>query len=119
MDTPKKDKNVGWLATGTQPGDIGNAVMAGHVDNRRGAAVFYPLKKLSIGDEIHVMNEQQKQLTFVVNDKKIYRADQAPIKKIFGAAQTANLNLITCTGYFDRKLRTHLDRLVIYATLKK
>lgn len=119
MDTPKKDRNVGWLSVGTKPGNPGNAVMAGHVDNQRGAAVFYSLKRLQIGDEIFVRSKAGDLRTFVVRDKQVYRATKAPIDKIFGETNRVRLNLITCTGYFDRKLRTHLDRLVIYSELKK
>jgi LPXTG-site transpeptidase (sortase) family protein len=118
MDVPKDDRKVGWLYSGYTPGENGNAVMAGHVDNLRGVAVFHPLHQMKVGDEVLIKRSDQKTLTFVVIDKQVYRTEKAPIQKIFGFADTPKLNLITCTGYFDPKRRTHIDRLVIYTELK-
>ena len=37
---------AGWYADGTAPGDTGPAVLAGHVDSKRGPAVFYRLREV-------------------------------------------------------------------------
>ncbi len=119
MGVPKDDTKVGWLHVGFKPGENGNAVMAGHVDNLQGVAVFHPLHEVQIGDEVIVSDKNGKQLTFNVTAIKTYRTEKAPIGYIFGEANKPKLNLITCTGYFDPKLRTHIDRLVVYSELKE
>ena len=118
MDVPRDDKQVGWLSVGFRPGEPGSAVMAGHVDNLRGVAVFYPLHHLKIFDEVIVSAADGTQMTFIVKEKRSYRTEQAPIRYIFGKSTVPRLNLITCTGYFDPRLRTHIDRLVVYTELK-
>jgi sortase family protein len=45
---------AGWYALGPRPGDPGSAVILGHVDSKRGPAVFYRLRQLLGGDEIDV-----------------------------------------------------------------
>ncbi|MEL3973567.1 class F sortase [Rossellomorea oryzaecorticis] len=109
---------TGWYEQGYHPGEPGNAVIGGHVDSRNGPAVFYELNKLSVGDEVKVTSKTGETRTFVVTDKKEYPWDEAPLKSIFGYTHRSSLNLITCTGDFDRSSRNYSKRLVIYTELK-
>ncbi|WP_161524833.1 class F sortase [Alteribacter lacisalsi] len=117
MDVPDDGDLVGWYNRGAKPGAPGNAVLAGHVDDRSGPAVFYDLKELREGDEILVHGEDET-LTFIVTRMEAYPYDDAPLQQIFGRSTARNLNLITCTGEFDREQRTHRERLVVYTELK-
>ncbi|MDN7247014.1 class F sortase [Planococcus shenhongbingii] len=117
MAVPEDIETVGWYNHGAKPGDSGNAVMAGHVDGLSGPAIFYNLNKLEKGDQIHVADADGNQLTFVVTKKKIYMPDEAPLMKIFGDHKKAKLNLITCTGSFNRKIGHYEERLVVYTEL--
>ncbi|MBD7984852.1 class F sortase [Sporosarcina sp. Sa2YVA2] len=118
MGVPQNPDHVGWFSPGVKPGSQGSAVMAGHVDSLTGPAVFYKLVTLEIGDEIIVHGDDEA-LTFIVTKKEEYPRQNAPVDKIFGFTYTSTLNLITCTGVFDRKAKTHDNRLVIYTELKK
>lgn len=109
---------TGWFDKGYKPGEPGNAVIGGHVDSRNGPAVFYELSKLAKGDEVKVTSKSGDTRTFVVTDKKEYPWDEAPLKTIFGYTHRSSLNLITCTGDFDRSARNYSKRLVIYTELK-
>ncbi|OAT82120.1 hypothetical protein A6P54_11535 [Bacillus sp. MKU004] len=117
MELPENGKDVAWFEPGVQPGEAGNAVLAGHVDNEKAPAVFFKLKELEKGDEIHLYDEDGKHLTFVVKDKIAYQKDDAPLRKIFGPSDKRMLNLITCTGYFDRDIHNYVERLVVYTEL--
>lgn len=117
MGVPEDDTKVGWFEPGYQPGLRGNAVIAGHVDNKRGPAVFFYLKDLKKGDKIHVSNDNGVTLTFIVQKTESYKTEEAPIQEIFGKFPRPRLNLITCTGRFDRKLGGHEERLVVYTEL--
>jgi sortase A len=119
MDVPQGMESVAWYEAGTQPGAPGSAVINGHVDSKTGPAVFYHLKKLEKGDKIIVTNKEGEQRTFVVIDKQVYPRNNAPLRKIFGYTHRSQLNLITCTGEFNREARTHEDRLVIYTELEQ
>ncbi|OIU68783.1 class F sortase [Rossellomorea aquimaris] len=117
MELPENGKDVAWFEPGAHPGEAGNAVLAGHVDNEKAPAVFFRLKELEIGDTIHLYDEDGKQLTFKVKDKIAYQKDDAPLRKIFGPTDKRMLNLITCTGYFDRDIHNYVERLVVYTEL--
>ncbi|WP_177201509.1 class F sortase [Bacillus sp. OV322] len=119
MDVPKDDKHAAWFEPGTIPGELGSAVIDGHVDNKTGPAVFFKLKDLKAGDEIILYDQKSKKMTFTVQKKKSYPYKSAPIKEIFGKRDMARLNVITCTGLFDRSKGTHQERLVVYSTLKE
>jgi hypothetical protein len=54
MQVPKQFAQAGWFTHGPNPGETGPAVIAGHVDNTHGPAVFYRLTDLKAGDDIVV-----------------------------------------------------------------
>lgn len=119
MEVPDDGETIGWYEPGTKPGGMGNAVMVGHVDDYTGPAIFFNLKKLEVGDEILVDGENGETLTFVVKDKQAYPYDNAPIRQIFGPSSKKQLNLITCTGLYNRSTNNHEERLVVYTELKE
>ncbi len=119
MGVPDSTERVGWFEPGTKAGNVGNSVLAGHVDSYEGPAVFFDLKDLKKGDEIKVTNADGKELTFVVRKLKSYPYDDAPIEDIFGETDKRMLNLITCTGTFDQETSNHLERLVVFSELKE
>ncbi|MCP3764920.1 class F sortase [Domibacillus sp. A3M-37] len=119
MGVPKEVNNVGWFEPGIKPGNVGNAVLAGHVDSKKGPTVFFDLKKLEKGDQVIVKDAEGKQLVFVVQAKKSYERNSAPINEVFGSSNEKKLNLITCTGRFNRSEGTHEERLVVYTQLKE
>ncbi|MBM7095182.1 class F sortase [Bacillus sp. H-16] len=117
MGVPADAEGVAWFEPGTMPGNTGNAVLAGHVDSRTGPAVFWDLNKLEPGDELHVTGEDGEPLTFEVQVTVSYGRNDAPIEEIFGPTDKKRLNLITCSGTFDRAEGTHDQRLVVYTEL--
>ena len=120
MAAPSGPYTVGWWAAGTLPGDPGNAVIDGHLDSARvGAAVFWRLGDLRAGDQIQLRMPGNRTLTFIVDHTAIYPFDNAPLADIFGSTDTPSLNLVTCTGFFDRSSKNYDRRLVVYSKLQK
>jgi sortase (surface protein transpeptidase) len=118
MESPQDYFDVGWYQLGYRPGQVGNAVMAGHIDSAKfGAAVFYPIRSLKPGALVYVIDEEGFEIAFRVMGVTVYPDSDAPISDIFGPADTANLNLITCVGTFDRSAGQYDQRLVVYTTL--
>ncbi len=117
MEVPESTDEVGWYRHGAKIGEKGNAVLAGHVDSYKGPAIFFELKNIEIGAVINVIGENGEEKEFKVTKKETYKSNEAPIEEIFGESDSANLNLITCTGTFDYDSRHYLDRLVVYAEL--
>ncbi len=119
MDVPSNIWNGGWLASGTKPGDVGNAVIAGHKDSVKGEAVFWSLENLSPGDKIYVSDSNGNELTFVVTELASYPLDNTPLNRVFGLSDQPQLNLITCYGDFVKEQHTYNKRLVVYSHLQR
>lgn len=113
--TPPTDfTEAGWYADGTAPGDPGPAVIAGHVDSRRGPAVFYRLRELTPGDRIDVVRDGRT-VRFTVVSSAWYPKNAFPTDQVYGPTPDRQLRLITCGGVFDHQLRSYRDNLVVYA----
>ncbi|GKV70037.1 class F sortase [Sporosarcina sp. NCCP-2716] len=119
MGVPEDVNHVGWFEPGTMPGSQGSAVMAGHIDSLTGPAIFYKLDQLKPGDDVIVTGKEGQQLTFTVTRSEVFPRNDSPIDEIFGFSYGSRLNLITCTGDFNRKAKTHEERLVVYTELKE
>ncbi len=117
MDVPQRWDNVGWYRLGTVPGKQGNAVIAGHLDTTTGPAVFWNLNKLRPGDTVTVIDDRGQAIRFRVRALQAYYVNNAPLQHIFGNTSGAHLNLITCSGYFDRGAGGYDQRLVVYTDL--
>ncbi|WP_174612975.1 class F sortase [Virgibacillus ihumii] len=118
MAVPENFRITGWYKLGPKPGERGSAVIAGHVDDKTGPGVFFNLKDLQKGDEVKIKNKDGKRLVFEVVGKEIFPMDDAPVKQIFGYTSRRMLNLVTCTGPFDRSKGGHINRLVVYTELQ-
>lgn len=114
---PPGDANLaGWYRAGTAPGERGTAVLAGHVDNDRGPAVFYRLGALHRGDRVAVVRDDRSTAWFAVDAVVVHPKDDFPDRQVYGAAGTAQVRLITCGGDFSRQ--TGYDaNVVVYAHL--
>ncbi len=118
MDVPQGVQNVAWYNLGARPGEAGNTVLSGHLDDyKQDPAVFWRLNELEPGDQISVTDAQGVTHTFEVTGKELYAYDQAPLNRIFGFSLTSNLNLITCNGTWDSNALNYDQRLVVYSRL--
>lgn len=55
----------------------------------------------------------------MVQSKRSYERNSAPINEVFGSSDEKKLKLITCTGRLDRSEGIHEERLVVYTKLKE
>jgi len=114
LQPPRTNDRAGWYADGTAPGDMGPAVLAGHVDSKQGPAVFYRLREITAGDKIEV-TRGERTVTFTVTSTAWYSKKAFPTEEVYGPTPDRQLRLITCGGVFDRTLRSYKDNLVVYA----
>lgn len=117
MGVPEDVDQVGWFEPGFKAGAEGHAVLAGHVDSLSGPAVFYELDKLDVGDQFTLTDKDGREMVFEVKNAESYITDEAPIDEIFGRSDKRMVNLITCTGDFNRSIGSHEERLVVSAEL--
>jgi hypothetical protein len=114
LKSPVDYGKPGWYAGGIAPGEVGPAVIAGHVDSARGPAVFYRLRDLKPGDEIEVARGDQW-VKFRVVATERYPKNQFPTDRVYRPTPVPELRLITCGGTFDRSRRSYEDNIVVYA----
>jgi hypothetical protein len=117
MEVPEDFDLAGWFTQGPQPGQVGPAVIAGHVDSKTGPAVFYRLRELRKGDEIKVARARGPALTFVVERLDQFPKDAFPTEAIFGPVPWPALRLITCGGSFNHAAGHYRDNIVVSARL--
>ncbi|MFJ3384236.1 MULTISPECIES: class F sortase [unclassified Curtobacterium] len=117
LDPPKGWDNAGWFSDGIVPGEVGPAVIAGHVDSPTSAAVFFRLDELVAGDEIHVAMSDGSTRTFTVQDTERASKSAFPTSDVYGTTPTPQLRLITCDGTFDTATGHYTDNLIVFASL--
>jgi sortase family protein len=117
MEVPEDFDRAGWFTEGPQPGQVGPAVIAGHVDSKSGPAVFYRLRELRKGDQIMVERADGRTLRFVVERRDQFPKDSFPTEAIFGPVPWPALRLITCGGSFDHSKRSYRDNIIVSARL--
>jgi hypothetical protein len=105
-----------------QPGEIGPAIVAGHVDGivngRKGQpGIFARLHELAPGDEILIDRDGQSQLRFIVTAVQRYAKAAFPTDAVYGPTEHPELRLITCGGEFDRSTGHYVDNTIAWATL--
>lgn len=114
----KQAQDAGWYRLGPSPGEIGNAVVVGHVDSRYiGAAVFYRLGSLRPGDVITLTRQDRTTVRFRVDGVRSFPKTQFPTDLVYGPNDRAGLRVVTCGGKFDETRKTYPDNIVVSATL--
>ncbi|MFF1679640.1 class F sortase [Streptomyces sp. NPDC058256] len=114
---PAAKKNLaGWYEAGTTPGEQGTAIVAGHVDNAEGPAVFYDLGALKKGSNIEVERRDSSTAVFTVDAVEVYDAHDFPDEKVYGAAHRPELRVITCGGGYS-KSTGYQGNVVVFAHL--
>lgn len=116
MQNPTGPWIVSWYQESARLGEIGNILMAGHLDYWDvGPAIFYNVGLLVEGDQINITGEDGNVYTYAVDWVRNYDAYNAPIEEIVGPTDGESLTLITCGGPFDYENGVYLQRTVVRA----
>ena len=114
MEVPEDVMKIGWYTKGARPGEKGNVVLAGHVDNYLGKGVFFDLEDVALDDEV-ILSDSENTVRYKIVKIESYPYDNGPIEEIFGFTSQKRLQLITCTGWFNPLTKNHEERLVVTA----
>lgn len=115
MDVPKNQNNVALYNRGTQPGEIGSSVIAGHFGEINGqGSVFDNLNKLQVGDKLSYINNQGVMTTFIVKELRVYDQKADATNIFISNDGQAHLNLITCEGVWNKVTKSYPNRLVVF-----
>lgn len=109
---------AGWYRYSPTPGQVGPAVILGHVDSAaHGPAIFYRLGALRPGDRVVIRRADGSTAIFRVDRAVRYPKTNFPTDEVYGNIDHAGLRLITCGGSFDFSSRQYRDDIVVYASL--
>ncbi|GAA1315269.1 class F sortase [Pseudonocardia xinjiangensis] len=117
MEVPPGAYPAGWYTGAPSPGELGPAVIAGHVNWAGKDGVFSKLTELKPGDQVAVARQDGTTALFRVDRVAEYPKHQFPTEAVYGNIDHAGLRLITCGGDFDREAHSYEDNIVVYASL--
>jgi len=116
IEVPQNADIPGWFTPGPSPGQLGPAVIAGHVDSTTGPAVFYRLSELRPGDHIKVARRDGSIARFTVDRVTNFSKAAFPTRAVYGPTRRSELRLITCGGQYDDQ-DGYLANTVVFAHL--
>ena len=117
LEVPKDFSVAGWYTGRPVPGEVGPSIIAGHVDSKKGPAVFYRLKDVEPGVTVEVARSDGTVAKFNVVAKEQHDKDAFPTDHVYGPTDSAELRLITCGGNFDRGIGHYNDNVIVFAEL--
>lgn len=118
LDAPVDFDLAGWYADGVVPGQVGPAIIAGHVDSPTAPAVFSRIGELAPGAEVIVTLSDGSALTFEVSGSMQSAKAEFPTAAVYSNVPAPELRLITCGGAFDSSTGHYLDNLIVFAQLR-
>ncbi|WP_412541918.1 class F sortase [Longispora sp. K20-0274] len=119
VGVPSLDKPTlaGWYRPGPAPGEVGPAILVGHVSGRKGPAVFYRLGELKPGALIEVSRTDDKVAVFRVDGVEQFPKGRFPTARVFGEYTGPTLRVITCGGSYVGGNLGYADNIVVFASL--
>ncbi|MBA9003310.1 class F sortase [Thermomonospora cellulosilytica] len=114
---PSRVQEAGWYRLGPAPGSRGAAVIIGHVDSRRGPAVFHRLGELRPGDLASVVRADGRTAVFRIDSVERVGKDRFPTRRVYGDPGYAAIRLVTCGGRFDRASGHYTDNVIAFGHL--
>lgn len=117
LQVPWKPLLAGWYQGSPTPGELGPAIIAGHVDSwATGPAVFYHLAQVGIGARVLVTRADGSVAHFEVTAVTSYPKATFPTHIVYGNVNRAELRLITCANW-NSTTREYDNNVVVFARL--
>jgi len=116
LQVPPGGFPAGWYTGGPTPGELGPAIIAGHID-MNGPGVFFRLRDLLPGDHVTITRADGSKPVFRVTRVSQFPKDRFPASLVYGNIDRAGLRLITCGGSYNSRTGHYEDNLVAFADL--
>lgn len=117
MQTPNSPNVAGWYDLAPTPGELGPAIIVGHVDSMDGPAIFWRLRELQPGDIIQISRADSTTVKFKIDAVKQFPQSNIPTQQIYGNLDYSGIRLITCGGVFNTSTRHYSDNTVVMGSL--
>jgi sortase A len=106
---------AGWFVDSVRPGEMGLSIIDGHVNGPTvNGGVFGRLNELAVGDSVNIVLGDDTSINY-----KVHSTQELPTDKTAEAlfsqipSITRQLNLVTCTGEYDKDNQTYKNRLLV------
>lgn len=109
--------DTGWYGYGPTPGEVGPAVVLGHVDSEAGPAVFFRLKELRPGDMVRIRRGDGRTAIFRITVVEEFLKTRFPTERVYGDTDHPALRLVTCGGTYDRTRASYKSNVIAFAEL--
>lgn len=109
-----------WYRDGPAPGQVGSAVMLGHVDSAAGAGhlgVLFRLGDAKPGEDITVGMADGSVTAWQVTSARLYPDDQFPGALVYDHSGPPTLRVVTCGGTFNWQSHHYESAIVVTARL--
>jgi LPXTG-site transpeptidase (sortase) family protein len=118
MAVPTNIHLAGWYVDSVLPGDKGLSIINGHIDIPSDPGIFQHLASLMAGDNFELKLANGTVQTYVVSKVETLPLAQVPAV-LFSQSPgiSRQLNLITCDGSYNSRLKTFNERIVVIAKL--
>lgn len=116
MQVPPNGFPAGWYTGAPTPGEMGPAVLAGHVHWQRKVGVFGSLGQVKVGNQIRVTRADRSVAIFLVTRTEQVTKTKFPSEQVYGNIDNAGLRVITCGGY-DEDSHEYEDNIIVFAKL--
>ena len=117
VQVPSGTTQPGWFDRGPTPGQLGSAVLLGHVDSYRGPGVFFQLRTLAAGDRVDVDLADGDTAQFTVDSVQQFSKQAFPAQRVYGSHGSSAMQLVTCGGVFDHQTGSYLSNVVVFTSL--
>lgn len=115
VQVPSTTTTAGWYRLGPTPGQIGSAVILGHVDSYRGEGIFFFLRTLRAGQSIFVGLADGHTVHFRVTAVTMFAKSAFPARQVYGSHGYSALQLVTCGGVFNRTTGSYESNIVVFS----
>jgi sortase (surface protein transpeptidase) len=114
---PTSTHVVDWFDEGPTPGQVGSAVILGHVDSYLGPGTFFYLKLLKPGNAIFLELNDRTVERYVVTKVEQYSKSAFPDRLVYGSNGSRSLQLVTCGGTFNHDTGSYESNVVVFSHL--
>lgn len=119
LDVPpvSNPMQASWFDQSPSPGQVGPAVLLGHVNGSGKPGIFANLDKVVTGALVSVDRADGQRATFKVSRVDTFPKASFPTDLVYNDTPNPQLRLITCGGAYDAANRNYLNNIIVYADL--